>query len=74
MELRCYHFGNMYLSSIQQGIRAAHAQMAMFVKYDKAEAVHLDNIDEYAPTVDEKLFIDSTKMLYNWGENHQTMI
>lgn len=74
MELRCYHFGNMYMSSIQQGIQAAHAQMAMFVKYDKAEAVNLENIPEYAPTVDEQLFIDSTKMLYNWGENHQTMI
>lgn len=74
MDLRCYHFGNMYMSSIQQGIQAAHAQMAMFVKYDKAEAVNLDTIPEYAPTVDECLFIDSTKMLYEWATNHQTMI
>lgn len=35
MQLRCYHFGNMYLSSIQQGIQAAHAQMEMFVKYNE---------------------------------------
>lgn len=32
--MRCYHFGNMYLSSIQQGIQAAHAQMELFVKYN----------------------------------------
>ena len=75
MELRCYHFGNMYMSSIQQGIQAAHAQMAMFVKYDKAEAVKLHTvIGETHITPDERLFVDSTKMLYEWGEKHQTMI
>ena len=31
--MRCYHFGNMYMSSIQQGIQAAHCQMELFMKY-----------------------------------------
>lgn len=31
MEYRCYTFGNMYLSSIQQGIQAAHAVTELFV-------------------------------------------
>jgi hypothetical protein len=32
--LRCYHFCNVYLSSIQHGIQSAHAQTEMFVKYN----------------------------------------
>ena len=31
--MRCYHFGNFYMSSIQQGIQAAHAQMELVLKY-----------------------------------------
>ncbi len=31
--MRAYFFGNMYLSSIQQGIQAAHVVGDMFVKY-----------------------------------------
>lgn len=31
--MRAYFFGNMYLSSIQQGIQAAHATHEMFVKW-----------------------------------------
>jgi len=30
---RAYHFGNFYLSSIQQGIQTAHCQTNMFLKY-----------------------------------------
>ena len=33
MNLRAYFFGNMYLSSIQQGIQAAHVVAEMFIKY-----------------------------------------
>lgn len=46
-QLRAYFFGNMYLSSIQQGIQAAHVVAELFVKYpDSAamqESVDLDN-------------------------------
>ena len=31
--MRAYYFGNMYLSSIQQGIQAAHATHELFNKY-----------------------------------------
>jgi len=31
--MRAYYFGNMYLSSIQQGIQAAHVTAEMFTKY-----------------------------------------
>ena len=33
--MRCYHLCNMYLSSIQQGVQSAHAQMELFVKYQE---------------------------------------
>jgi peptidyl-tRNA hydrolase len=36
MEMRAYIFGNMYLSSIQQGIQAAHVITDMFVKHKRA--------------------------------------
>lgn len=68
-QLRCYHFGNMYLSSMQQGIQAAHAQMEMFVKYE-------DNpYTNYAGSVDS--YLDHCKkreMLYIWATEHKTMI
>jgi hypothetical protein len=45
MELRAYYFGNMYLSSIQQGIQAAHVTAEMFTKFptqvgDRAKMLH----------------------------------
>ena len=33
--MRAYFFGNFYLSSIQQGIQAAHCVTEMFVKYKR---------------------------------------
>lgn len=36
MENRAYFFGNMYLSSIQQGIQSAHTLTEMFTKYVNA--------------------------------------
>lgn len=52
--MRCYHLCNMYLSPIQQGIQAAHAQMELFVKYN--------------------LHCEEGEQLYDWAENHKTMI
>lgn len=52
--MRCYHFSNMYLSSIQQGIQSAHAQMELFIKYKNK-----------TPEKD---------ILFDWAENHKTMI
>lgn len=39
--MRAYFFGNMYLSSIQQGIQAAHCMTELFVKYlQKSPTLH----------------------------------
>lgn len=54
--MRYYGFGNYYLSSIQQGIQAAHCVADMFVKYAKCP------------------LSDTPRMLYNWAENHKTMV
>lgn len=35
--MRAYFFGNMYLSSIQQGIQAAHAVHEMFIRFPTRE-------------------------------------
>jgi len=51
----------MYLSSIQQGIQAAHAQMELFIKYSRV----------YQP--DEFGYIQNVK-LFDWAENYKTMI
>ena len=59
--MRCYHFGNMYLSSIQQGIQSAHGQMELFNKY-------VPQTDEDA--VPDELFTQ----LFDWSQNHKTMI
>jgi hypothetical protein len=32
--MRAYYFGNLYMSSIQQGIQALHTTAEMFIKYD----------------------------------------
>lgn len=32
-ELRAYYFGNLYMSSIQQGIQSLHTTAEMFIKY-----------------------------------------
>jgi hypothetical protein len=62
-EWRCYHFGNFYLSSIQQGIQAAHAQMELFNKYCPHK--HNDQMVDDSPAID---------MLFEWSNNHKTMI
>jgi len=51
----------MYLSSIQQGIQAAHSQMELFNKY--------------VPITDEDSIPDELfSMLFDWSLNHKTMI
>ena len=57
--MRAYFFGNMYLSSIQQGIQAAHVVGDMFVKYSPSCGQIKDT--RY-PT------------LLDWAANHKTMI
>lgn len=62
-EWRSYHLGNYYMSSIQQGIQAAHAQMELFNKYG--------SIKIKSPTKDH---MQKLGYLYTWSINHKTMI
>ena len=59
--MRVYYFGNMYLSSIQQGIQAAHVTHELFLSYPPCDPNHHD------------LQSDSD-ILYDWAKNHKTMI
>ena len=56
--MRAYFFNNMYLSSIQQGIQAAHAVTEMAVRYQRCG-------DGFTP---------AGTMFYQWAEHHKTMI
>ena len=56
---RAYFFNNMYLSSIQQGIQAAHAVTEMAMKYYPDLNGETDEADE---------------MFYDWATTHKTMI
>ena len=69
--MRCYHFGNFYLSSIQQGIQSAHAQMELFVKY---QDTGINYLDDYQPTIEEYRYQDAVDALYDWAQNHKTMV
>lgn len=56
--MRAYFFGNMYLSSIQQGIQALHVVSDMFVKYQSHQPE----------------FTETKNMLYEWAEDHKTVV
>lgn len=61
LEYRAYFLGNMYLSSIQQGIQAQHCTAEMFVKYREAVG-------------DERSKKDAMEKLYYWAAYHKTSI
>lgn len=46
--MRAYFFGNMYLSSIQQGIQALHVVSEMFVKYSDPNKPNYHPVHEWA--------------------------
>lgn len=60
--MRAYFFGNMYLSSIQQGIQAAHAVHEMFVRFPERNNQGDNNIK-----------FDGD-FLWEWATEHKTMI
>ncbi len=59
--MRAYFFGNMYLSSIQQGIQAAHVVAEMFVKYG--------NMPSTGPEGNQ-----GWNILNHWASEHKTMV
>lgn len=63
--MRAYFFGNMYLSSIQQGIQAAHAVHEMFIRYPESHCVI--NRANGTPPFDGDF-------LWDWAVDHKTMI
>lgn len=46
--MRFYGFGNYYLSSLQQGLQAAHCVAEMFVKYGPNESNQLNQLYDWA--------------------------
>ena len=59
--MRLYTFGNVYLSSAQQGIQAAHVVAELFVKYQ---------VPPYPALPSES----PAAVLYDWATHHKTMI
>lgn len=57
--MRAYFFGNMYLSSIQQGIQAAHVVAEMFTKYPDGSVNDTHN---------------QVGILNHWATQHKTMV
>ena len=59
--MRAYFFGNMYLSSIQQGIQAQHCTAELFVKY---QAGHPEKLHD---TLYQWARLHKTSILLNGG-------
>lgn len=64
--MRAYFFGNFYLSSIQQGIQAAHVTHELFLKYVTPQG----SVSSDAVFVQLK----ATAPLLEWAASHKTMI
>jgi hypothetical protein len=60
--MRAYFFGNMYLSSIQQGIQAAHVTADLMMKYVTVS-------EDYELSSDPRRI-----MAWEWAESYKTMI
>ena len=85
--MRAYFFGNMYLSSIQQGIQAAHAVHEMFLRYPVRQEIdggdylwdwakdHKTMIllnGGYAETIQELVdFFNNRENPYPWADFHE---
>lgn len=83
--MRAYFFGNLYLSSIQQGIQALHATADMFIRYptpslkqsllhewaERHKTVILLNAG-YSETIrDLAMFMASDENRYPWAAFHE---
>lgn len=72
--MRCYHFGNYYMSSIQQGIQAAHCQMELFVKYEKIDLYDYARNTNDSPPEHIIRRANLAGQLFNWSKNYKTMV
>lgn len=66
--MRAYFFGNMYLSSIQQGIQAAHVVAEMFVKYNNINR-NMAEMPDYSSANCKQWDI-----LNHWAAEYKTMV
>lgn len=84
--MRAYFFGNMYLSSIQQGIQSAHVVHELFTKYDEPGGPNYYSLREWAinhktmillnagysqELYDLIEFLDDLKNPYAWASFHE---
>jgi len=58
---RAYYFGNMYLSSIQQGIQALHCTSEMYLKYAREDSTTRNDLFNWGQ-------FDKTVVLLNGGD------
>lgn len=59
--MRAYYWGNLYMSSIQQGIQSLHCTGELFIKYHPQGSFTVEAVKASAD-------------LYDWAENHKTVI
>lgn len=72
--LRLYCFGNMYLSSIQQGIQGLHALGLMIVNYEHPNEIVSLGCDSDEDCKRQREYHQSCSMIYEWMEYHKTVI
>jgi len=62
------------MSSIQQGIQAAHAQTRMALKYPQMDLREICIANGRNPEPYEIKLKNTTDMYFDWAQNHETMI
>lgn len=72
--MRCYTFGNYYMSSIQQGIQAAHCVAELFIKYKEIDLYDYCLSTGQNPPSLLVCVAEKADMLFDWAKNHKTMI
>lgn len=72
--MRCYTFGNFYLSSIQQGIQAAHSVAELFVKYKEIDLYEYSLSTGNNPSIHICEAADKADMLFDWAKYHKTIV
>ena len=68
--MRFYGFGNYYLSSLQQGLQAAHTVGEIFVKHNHAI---LNSVNDYTQPKEIEL-LEKADMVLDWAQHHKTMV
>lgn len=70
--MRFYGFGNYYLSSLQQGLQAAHTVGELFVQNNHSLLNNASVSDYTQPKEIEQL--EKADMVLEWADKHKTMV